>query len=201
MRPLPPVLVLISLTFAAPVRAQGVSGHAHTPGMTHEPAAAAAPAAPAVPGQPGQSAYAAIAEIAELLKADPRTDWSKVDLEALRQHLVDMDEVTMRSAIATRAVPGGIVAEVTGVGRTAEAIRRIARAHGATLTGESAYRMTVEEIAGGVRATIVASASAPDGTAARIRGLGFIGILVDGSHHTAHHLAIAKGEGAHAHQH
>jgi len=33
----------------------------------------------------------------------------------------------------------------------------------------------------------------------RIRGLGFIGILVSGSHHQAHHLAMAKGELSHAH--
>jgi hypothetical protein len=33
----------------------------------------------------------------------------------------------------------------------------------------------------------------------RIRGLGFIGILVSGSHHQPHHLAIAKGEFSHAH--
>jgi hypothetical protein len=33
----------------------------------------------------------------------------------------------------------------------------------------------------------------------RIRGLGFIGILVSGSHHQAHHLAMAKGTFPHAH--
>ena len=28
----------------------------------------------------------------------------------------------------------------------------------------------------------------------RIRGLGFIGIMVSGAHHQAHHLAMARGE-------
>ena len=32
-----------------------------------------------------------------------------------------------------------------------------------------------------------------------IRGLGFIGLLVSGSHHQPHHLAIAKGEFDHEH--
>jgi hypothetical protein len=34
---------------------------------------------------------------------------------------------------------------------------------------------------------------------AHIRGLGFIGLLVSGSHHQLHHLAIAKGETIHQH--
>jgi hypothetical protein len=32
-----------------------------------------------------------------------------------------------------------------------------------------------------------------------IRGLGFIGLLVTGSHHQPHHLAMAKGEFDHEH--
>ena len=32
-----------------------------------------------------------------------------------------------------------------------------------------------------------------------IRGLGFIGLLVSGSHHQPHHLAMAKGEFDHEH--
>lgn len=32
-----------------------------------------------------------------------------------------------------------------------------------------------------------------------IRGLGFIGIMVSGSHHQPHHLAMAKGEAMHGH--
>jgi hypothetical protein len=32
-----------------------------------------------------------------------------------------------------------------------------------------------------------------------IRGLGFIGILVSGSHHQPHHMAMAKGEFPHGH--
>ena len=31
-----------------------------------------------------------------------------------------------------------------------------------------------------------------------IRGLGFIGVMVSGSHHQAHHLAMAKGEFVHS---
>ncbi len=42
-----------------------------------------------VPVLPGQDAFGAIQEIVRVLESDPKTDWSKVDLEALRQHLGD----------------------------------------------------------------------------------------------------------------
>jgi hypothetical protein len=32
---------------------------------------------------------------------------------------------------------------------------------------------------------------------ARIRGLGFAGIMTEGDHHTRHHLAIARGDPVH----
>jgi hypothetical protein len=36
---------------------------------------------------------------------------------------------------------------------------------------------------------------------ARIRGLGFIGLLVQGGHHGPHHLAMARGEMPAGHRH
>src|SRR6185503_19581547 len=36
------------------------------------------------PAMPGQDAFGALAEVVRLLDADPRTDWSRVDLERLR---------------------------------------------------------------------------------------------------------------------
>ena len=41
-----------------------------------------------------------------MLKADPTTDWSKVNVEALRQHLIDMDDVVMHSAVKQRNIAG-----------------------------------------------------------------------------------------------
>ena len=34
---------------------------------------------------------------------------------------------------------------------------------------------------------------------ARIRGLGFIGLMTVGMHHQAHHLALASGQNPHKH--
>src|SRR5262245_28133387 len=106
------------------------------------------------PTLPGQDAYAAIAEVARLLEADAATNWSKVNLEALRQHLIDMNDVTLRSSVKQSAVPGGAVFEVTGEGRTADAIRRMLTAHAPILEMLPNYTATAEEIPGGARLTV-----------------------------------------------
>jgi hypothetical protein len=55
------------------------------------------------PTLPGQDAFGAIQEVVRILESDPKTDWSKVDLEALRQHLIDMNEVTLKGRGRTKA--------------------------------------------------------------------------------------------------
>jgi hypothetical protein len=44
-----------------------------------------------VPQLSGQDAFGAIQEIVGMLEADPATDGSKVDIDALRDHLLDMN--------------------------------------------------------------------------------------------------------------
>src|SRR5665213_2414926 len=65
----------------------------HDPTMMHQMMHGGAAKATTLPTQPGQSAFAAIQEIVAILEADPKTDWSRVNIEALRQHLIDMDNV------------------------------------------------------------------------------------------------------------
>jgi hypothetical protein len=65
------------------------------------------------PTLPGQDAFGAIQEVVGILDADPKTDWSKVDLEALRQHLIDMNEVTLKADAAPKQIDGGLEIAVT----------------------------------------------------------------------------------------
>lgn len=58
-----------------------------------------------LPRETGQSAFAAIQEIVAMLEADPKTDWSKVDIEALRQHLIDMNNVTLGAVVTANRTP------------------------------------------------------------------------------------------------
>ena len=78
---------------------------------------------------PGQDAFGTIQEVVQILQADPATDWSKVNIASLRQHLIDMDEVTLRAKAAERVLDNGIEIVVTGEGRTLEAIKRMVPAH------------------------------------------------------------------------
>jgi len=58
-----------------------------------------------------------------------------------------------------------------------------------------------EPIAGGLRLTVTARTPEDTKTVARIRGLGFAGLLVQGGHHGPHHLAMAKGQALPGHRH
>jgi hypothetical protein len=48
-------------------------------------------------------------------------------------------------------------------------------------------------IPGGVRLTVTVRTPGDARAVARVRGLGFAGLLVIGSHHAPHHLALARG--------
>lgn len=150
-----------------------------------------------MPTRPGQAAFGAISEIVKILEADPGTDWSRVNLEALRQHLMDMDEVTLHASVEQSNVPGGFRADVTGSGRTVAAIRRMTASHARAMAGDGGMQMRVEEIPNGARMTVTAPNAGDAAVVTRLRGLGFIGVLASGDHHRMHHLMIARGASPH----
>jgi len=151
-----------------------------------------APGGP-VPAFPGQAAFTTIGQVVAVLESDSATDWSAVNLDALREHLIDMDEVLMRASVEKRNVPGGFEALVTGAGRTGQAIRRMLSNQAAMLDADPRYRAVATEIPNGIRLTVTAKNLNYDALTARIRGLGFAGVLTEGDHHSRHHLAIARG--------
>ena len=148
------------------------------------------------PTMPGQDAFGAVQEIVRILEADPATDWSKVNLEALRQHLIDMNEVTLRASAAAKPIDGGVEIAVTGSGRTLAAIQRMVPAHAHELDTIKGWSAKTASLPDGVLLTVTSS---DPGEVLHIRGLGFIGLLVSGGHHQPHHLAMAKGESSHQH--
>ena len=151
--------------------------------------------------QPGQAAFGAMAEVVRTLEEDPATDWSKVDIERLRRHLIDMAEVVMRATVKATQVPGGLSMDVTGRGRTVQSIRAMLIPHTAELDAMPAWSAETEQISDGVRLVVIARDPGDSKTVARIRGLGFAGLLVQGEHHGPHHLAMAKGEMPATHKH
>lgn len=142
------------------------------------------------PTMPGQDAFGAIQEIVQILQSDPKTDWSKVNIGALREHLIDMNEVTLHAAALEHVVDNGIEITVTGEGRTLEAIKRMVPAHVNELR-EIGWNAKADDLPNGVKLTVLASDAQP---LTKLKALGFLGIMVQGGHHQPHHLMIALGQ-------
>jgi hypothetical protein len=143
----------------------------------------------ALPASSGQDAFGAIQEIVQILEADPTTDWSKVNITALREHLIDMNEVTLHAAVTEKATDTGIEFAVTGDGRTHDAIKRMVPAHVHELAALG-WNAKTTELPNGVTLSVAANDKTP---LAKLKALGFIGIMVQGGHHQPHHLMMAKG--------
>ncbi len=147
-----------------------------------------------LPTEPGQGAFATIAEIGVLLEADPATDWSRVNINALREHLVDMDRVTLGSTVEMQKSGNAIQYKVMGDGRTAEAIRAMVPAHAVELAKSTDWTVEAEVTEDGATLTL---SGASEHEVAKIAALGFYGVMATGAHHQEHHLLMAKGDGAH----
>jgi len=184
----------LALAQGASVQHGGMRHGQHMPGMSHEGHGMNADAVPTGLVEGGQSAFAAIQEIVARLMADPTTDWSRVDIEALRQHLIDMDNVTLRARVRVEEIEGGARFEATSEdAAVTTSIRAMVPAHAATMDGVEGWTMQASEIPGG--AALVVTGADPN----RIRAVGFIGVMTVGMHHQAHHLALAVGQNPHAH--
>jgi hypothetical protein len=141
----------------------------------------------------GQAAFAAIAAVVERLDADPTTDWSKVDIESLRQHLIDMNTVLMKSRVVMEELADGARFRVSGDAGTRGAIRRMTLAHAGALDAMAGFRASAAETPDGATIDVRATDGSP-ASVGRIRGLGYAGLLTLGSHHGPHHLMIARGQ-------
>lgn len=181
-------ILLSMLLFPAIAVAQTMPGH--HPGMMAPQAGKLA-----TPTQPGQGAFAAIQEIVEILESDPATDWGKVNIAALRQHLIDMDNVTLHADVTAEPVEGGMRFIVSGAGAIRDSIRRMVPAQAAMMDGAGGWQLAAATRDDG--ATLLVKAPAQD--IAKVHALGFIGILTRGTHHQMHHLMIARGDDPHQH--
>ncbi len=139
--------------------------------------------------QPGQAAFAAIQEVVEALERDPNTDWAKVNIEALRQHLIDMDNVTMRSEVKSEAIKGGMLFKVIGTGPIKDSIHRMVLAHARAMDGVGNWKFKAATFEDGASLAVLPPAE----DLPKLKALGFIGVMTRGLHHQEHHLALARG--------
>ena len=174
--------LLIGFALAVMTATSAIAQHTHSDTAGHSD--------PVVATETGNSAFAAIAEITALLRSDPATDWSRVNIEALRQHLIDMDVVALNAHVSTEQTPRGAKFAVTGTERTLQGIRTMVPAHAPFLNAETGWDVAITQIDSGVLMQV-------EGNSSQIMALGFIGLMTIGAHHQEHHLTIAKGNAVH----
>ena len=146
----------------------------------------------AAPLEPGQDTFGAIAEIVDILRADPDTDWSRVNLESLRVHLLEMDALVTTLEVTERETSDGLVMTVHRSSPGAEAAWRMVPAHQSVLETETGWRSRVEIGKDTLFWTVTDRSDATEITA-----LGFFGLMATGDHHPEHHLMVALGDEGH----
>ena len=142
--------------------------------------------------EPGNDIFGTIQEVIKKLEADPNTDWKQVNLEALRQHLLDMKAFTEEvTVISKQPITDGVEIRVRpNTERAAEALKRVFSMHPAMVKKEKGWDMDVKE--DGSSWIVTCTASKPS-EINKIRALGYIGLLTEGAHHQRHHWMIATG--------
>ena len=141
---------------------------------------------------PGNEIFGTIQEVVQKLEADPNTDWSKVDLEALRQHLLDMKAFTEEvNVISKKPIDNGVEVRVEPQNeRGGEALKRLFSMHPQMLKMEKGWDMTAKQNG---KQWIITCTTNQRSEVEKIRALGYIGLLAEGSHHQMHHWMIATG--------
>ncbi len=143
---------------------------------------------------PGNEIFGTIQEVIHKLEANPNTDWSKVNLEALRQHLLDMKAFTEEvDVVDKKPIADGVEIHVRPHTKQAEgALKRLFSIHPKMLKQEEGWDMTAKQN-GNQLWTITCTTRKPS-EVEKIRALGYIGLLAEGSHHQLHHWMIATGQ-------
>ncbi len=145
----------------------------------------------------GVDIFATVQEVIRQLSANPDTDWTQVNLEDLRQHLRDMHEFSYNvDVVSQQAIDKGVKVRVKPVTKRAEeALKRVLNAHPKMLKMEMNWDMQWRRRKDNSYEITVTTKQADE--VAKIRGLGYIGLLAIGNHHQIHHWLMATGRNPH----
>lgn len=190
------ILIVTALLGGTAFAAAQTTHSRHRDGMDHAMQGQYQPPRGAKLTESGQGAFAALSEIVDVLEADPGTDWDRVDLAGLRAHLVDMDRMISDTIVKETNLPDGLSAMATGNADTVATLQRMVPAHAAQLAQDDRWSVEAIEMENGVELRVTSDDPA---MVARIRGLGFFGLMASQDHHREHHMMMARGEDAHRH--
>ena len=144
----------------------------------------------------GTDPFAVIQEVIALLEANPDTDWSAVNIEALRLHLVEMQDMTLNVTVEQEPIKLGFKAVITPTtNRALQSMSRVLSVHPSQMKEETGWDMVVTNN-NGIFTIVVTTDQLQDVN--KIRGLGYIGIMAYGNHHQPHHWAMASGDNPHS---
>ena len=148
--------------------------------------------------KPGNDIFGTIQEVVQKLEANPNTDWSKVDLEALRQHLLDMKAFTEEvQVVSKKPIENGVEIHVQPqTERAVGALQRLFSMHPAMIKSERGWDMTAKQSG---RQWTITCTTKEKSEVEKVRALSYIGLLTEGAHHQMHHWMIAAGS-MHMHQ-
>ena len=90
----------------------------------------------------------------------------------------------------------GISAIASGDADTIATLRRMVPAHAAQLARDDRWTVAVSETSDGVELRVTSETPA---VVARIKGLGFFGLMASQDHHREHHYMMAQGIDSHGH--
>lgn len=146
------------------------------------------------PLAPGQEMFGAISEINTLIE-DAGMGWVKVDLDALWEHLKDMDALMTGAVVTKTELKNGLSMIVSGNGAAARAVENMIPTHASFLRSVRP-NWDIQIDGENARYEVIVTAS-NEAEIERIKALGFSGFMVQDDHHASHHLGIATGEVVH----
>lgn len=184
-------LVTLLLIASVSVHAQSEQNHAKHGMSEHSKVAL-------LPKEAGNDAFGTIQEIIKILQRDNQLDWRTVNLEALRAHLIEMQDMTLNvEVIAQTPINNGFVTLIKPTTERARtSMQKVFVVHPKMLVQENGYSMTVITKNNHFKVTVTVETTDRQAIA-KLQGLGYIGVMALGDHHQAHHLAIAKGLSPH----
>ncbi len=143
----------------------------------------------------GQSTFAAIIEVVSVFEADNKTDWEQVDIDGLRSHLLDMNDLVINTDAVTQVegedqIRYDIIAN--GGNDSLGAIHRMVQAHSRFIEQSRGWKINPVINDKGATVTITVDSHSD---LVRLKALGFYGFMSLDSHHQAHHYQIAMGVG------
>tara|TARA_R110000868_G_scaffold408293_3_gene690943 strand:+ start:6786 stop:7334 length:549 start_codon:yes stop_codon:yes gene_type:complete len=138
----------------------------------------------------GNDIFGAIQQVIKQLEENPNTDWSQVDLEALRQHLLDMKAFTEEvDVLSETPIDKGIEIHVKPQSDQAiKALTNVLSMHPSMLKSEQGWDMNAIQKD---EYWVITCTTEKVDEVDKVRGLGYIGLLAAGAHHQLHHWMVA----------